>query len=241
MGNADSKITPEISAQTAERPFPTTLKVAIEKSMTKIVCLLSEPDSEPLYAVSLPQGFWGPMIFHDGPTDKHPVLAAVRDESKMANKFGVTLPASPKEAVESRQELVKWQTVSKKERYWFGLEVGHGAQRRLNRFEWRHSHGAEVRSLGGSKWGWKLVRLGADSGAEGLNTVEATEGNEALASDGGEIVAVWADATGLTLTRVGEFHLVGSGATGELGQSFSLMAVASCLCIWLTMMRVNTT
>jgi hypothetical protein len=240
MGNADSKITPEISAQTAERSFPTNLKVTYEKSISKIVCFLSEPDSEPSYTVSLPQGFWGPMIFHDGPSDKHPVLATVKDESKWGNKFGVSLPASSKEGVESRPELVKYEMVSKKERYWFGLEVGHGDQRRLDRFEWRHSHGTEVKSLGGSKWGWKLVRLGRNSGTEEHDTAEVTGGNEALASDGGEIVAVWADATGLTLTRVGEFQLLGSGATGELGQSFSLMALASCLCIWLTTMRVIT-
>lgn len=238
MGNSDSKI-PQLSAETAiERRLPTALTAVYEKHITKIICLLSESDArQASFTISLPYGWWGHMIFYDGPSDQHPVLVTTKDESKMGNKLSVMLPASPKEGVESRPELVKWQTLSGKERYWFGLEVGHGAQRHLQRFEWRHSHGAEVHNLGGSKWGWKLVRLGPQAGSDDGKA----SSTEALASDGGEIVAVWADAKGLSMTRIGEFRLMGSGATGELGQSFSLMALVSCMIIWQTTMRVAST
>ncbi|KAI5465050.1 hypothetical protein BGZ63DRAFT_379261 [Mariannaea sp. PMI_226] len=239
MGSANSKLqqTPHLSSSTAERGLPRTLHASYLKSMTKVTCLLSEPNSpEASYAVNLPYGFWGPMIFYDGPTDKDPIMMTVKDEGKWANKFSITLPESPDEGVRSRHEAVKWQTVSKKERYWFGLEVGHWPDRHLDRFEWRRSHGTEVQSVGGTKWGWKLVRLGQNAAQQA-----AAGREEGFSSDGGEIVAVWADAKGLTLTNIGEFQLRGSGATGELGQSFALMAVSSCLCIWLTMMRLSTT
>ena len=65
-------------------------------------------------------------------------------------------------------------------------------------------------------------------------------GSEESAED--EIVAVWAKTGCWTsLHDVGEFAFLGSGASGELGQRFAVMAVMTALCIWQKAMRDQAT
>ncbi|PKS08065.1 hypothetical protein jhhlp_006677 [Lomentospora prolificans] len=121
------------------------------------------------------------------------------------------------------------------------MDVGEGAGRRLERFEWRRSHGQEVKSVGQSSWGWKLVRLGA-GGAEADDQVnyddEGPLTRNGLTSDGKEVVAVWADSNSWkSISKVGELQFLSSGASGELGIRWSLMALMSCLCMWQKMMQ----
>ena len=59
---------------------------------------------------------------------------------------------------------------------------------------------------------------------------------------GDEVVAVWArTGTWTSLHDIGEFAFLGSGASGELGQRFSVMAVMTALCIWQKAMRDQAT
>jgi hypothetical protein len=53
-----------------------------------------------------------------------------------------------------------------------------------------------------------------------------------LTSDGKEVVAVWANPGTLSFSKLGHFEFRGSGAIGELGTLWSIMAVMSCMCIW---------
>jgi hypothetical protein len=99
----------------------------------------------------------------------------------------------------------------------FSIEVE--ASGRRERFEWRHSHGAEVDSLGGRGQGWKLVRL------------EASSAGGARTSDGREVVAAWANAS-MSLTKTLNFQFFNSGANGMLGERWAVMAVITALRIW---------
>ncbi|UNI23597.1 hypothetical protein JDV02_009407 [Purpureocillium takamizusanense] len=98
----------------------------------------------------------------------------------------------------------------------FSLLVAGG---RLERFEWRHSHGDEVRELsGGFNVGWKLVRL--DSAPVAPYQDRA---GKSYTSDGKEVVAVGAQPR--LFRRSPEFAFVGTGARGELGETFEIVAV----------------
>ncbi|CAM1507453.1 Fc.00g070940.m01.CDS01 [Cosmosporella sp. VM-42] len=232
MGASESKaagITPTISPDIARRGFPPRFLATYKKSWSKLAILLSEPDAaEPSHIIAVAHGSFGDMVLHNGPTGEHPPLANVKPTGKFGQDFIITLPG---EGGTSRQELLRWNAAIKKETYWFGMEVGEGANRRVERFEWRHSHGSEVKSLGRSKWGYKLVRLGGENVDPSSQAIEYGPDRGGFTSDGKEIVAVWADA-GMSVLKIGEFELRGSGATGEFGTAWSLMAVMSYMCIW---------
>ncbi|XXG98979.1 hypothetical protein Hte_005312 [Hypoxylon texense] len=108
-------------------------------------------------------------------------------------------------------------------------------------FEWRHSQGREVHSLNPDPraTGYKLVRgiAGPGSGRGGPYVggggPRATR-QEGESSDGKEIVAVWATVDGgcKKKKRPFAFRLLGSGATGELGDEFALAALVTALKIY---------
>ena len=88
----------------------------------------------------------------------------------------------------------------------FSIEVEATGQREA--FEWRHSRGSEVAALGASHSGWKLVRLGT-----------------------GEVVAAWANSS-MSITKQLQFHFLGSGANGILGERWAVMTVITALRMW---------
>lgn len=89
------------------------------------------------------------------------------------------------------------------------------------RFEWRNtSGGAEIKNLsGGYNWGWKLVRLDGPYSLPGGRS----EFPEGFTSDGKEIVAVAAHPK--LFKKNPEFMFLGSGARGEMGQEFEVVAL----------------
>ena len=90
----------------------------------------------------------------------------------------------------------------------FEVEVGVGGGRMVReRFEWRSSRGAEVKDVGGSHRGHKLVR-----------------------ANGGEVVATYAEWS-MSMTKQLGFQFVGSGAAGVLGERWAVMAVISALAL----------
>jgi hypothetical protein len=91
-----------------------------------------------------------------------------------------------------------------------------------------------------------LVRVGSGDGITGGGNFEtADDDGESLSggwtSDGKEVVAVWANAGVITLSKVGMLEFRGSGATGELGLAWSVMAAVSAMCIWQRSMQTNIT
>ncbi|KAM0433305.1 hypothetical protein ACHAPT_004181 [Fusarium lateritium] len=245
MGHADSKIpSPQMSLESAQRGVPPVLRATFKKSWTKIIVRLGEPDQDPVYCLSLPEGFYGKMIMHDGPDHDSPALGGAMPDGWRVD-FNIQLPAIPGTDVAQSLEILRHKT-KKHERYWFGMHVGEGPDRHLERFEWRRSHGSEVKSVGESKWGWKLVRVGRhnmdDPNDEAEASGEEPDRPDGFTSDGKEVVAVWADTkANLSMTKIGTFELRGSGLTGELGTQWALMALLSCMCQWQAMMMTTTT
>jgi hypothetical protein len=232
MGHTTSKPTPvHLPAFLATQPLPRRFAATHKASLTRITALLSDPDnpSGSSYAVSWPAGWYGSMTFHGGPTKDDEPLATAKYGGKWGCDFYITLPTLPGSPQEERTEILRYEGSLRSEKWWFAMQIGSGADARAERFEWRRSHGAAVKEVeGGSGWGWKLVRI--------MNKRDQV-GDD---GDGEEVVAVWADA-GLSLSRMGAFEYRGSGATGELGLLWSIMAVVTCMCVWQMRQQRNTT
>ncbi|KAJ4257391.1 hypothetical protein NW762_008511 [Fusarium torreyae] len=242
MGHSDSKIPPQMSPQSVQRGVPNVLRATYKKGFsTKVLVYLSEPEREPIYSISLPGGWYGKLLLHDGPSADSPILAGAETEGKWGSDYGILLPNIS--GFETSDKEILRRQGKMKERFWFGMQVGEGSNRHIERFEWRRSHGSEVKSVGDGKWGWKLVRLGHGSEEPSDdNPNDEPDRGDGFTSDGKEVVAVWADSGDWkSMSKIGTFQLVGSGAGNELGTQWKLMALMSCLCFWQKMMRDSTT
>ncbi|KAK4446232.1 hypothetical protein QBC34DRAFT_440971 [Podospora aff. communis PSN243] len=220
MGHTSSKPNPvHLPPSLTTHPLPRRFSATHKTSLTRITALLSDPDnpSGPSYAVSWPAGWYGNMILHGGPTKDDEPLATAKFGGKLGCDFYITLPSLPESAQQQeRTEILRYEGRLRSEKWWFAMQIGSSVER----FEWRRSHGDAVKEVeGGSGWGWKLVRV---------------------VGEGEEVVAVWADA-GLSLSRMGAFEYRGSGATGELGLLWGVMAVVTCMCVWQMRQQRNTT
>ena len=71
--------------------------------------------------------------------------------------------------------------------------------------------------------GRKLVRIGTQSD----EAESKKDGGKRLSSDGKEIVAVWAGKSGMSYDKIGKFEFVGRWATGEFGNTWTVMSVMS--------------
>ncbi|OAA37077.1 hypothetical protein BBO_07776 [Beauveria brongniartii RCEF 3172] len=125
--------------------------------------------------------------------------------------------------------------------------------RRRQDFEWRYSHGKEVRALDRWGQGWKLVHLESDDGGReggsggGGSSSSSSEGKTTTTtrrmerphgetSDGRPVVAVLADNSKWSRTKLARFHFVGAGATDEFGEAWALYVTMTALRIWEMMM-----
>jgi hypothetical protein len=239
MGHSDSKLAPQLTAKGAQKGLPPVIRITYQKGWKKLVCLahislyLGEPDSEPTHSISFPKGWYGDIILHNGPHTESTPLAISTKDGSCRTDYTISLPALPGTGFSGGEEILRHPT-GRKGRWWFGITIGEGADRHLERFEWRRSRGDEVKSIGQSKWGgYKLVRLGSSKEDEFSSDEDAADEREGFTRDGKEIVAVWAtSSTFKSFTGVGELHFRGTGATGELGTLWALMTVMSCMSIW---------
>ncbi|KAF4963433.1 hypothetical protein FZEAL_10934, partial [Fusarium zealandicum] len=235
MGHSDSKLAqaPQITTEGADKGIPRVIRALYENSWSQLICFsrislyLSEPDSEPSYSVSFPRGWYGDVVLHNGPDTESAPLARAEKDGSCRVDYSVSLPAMPDSNSGGSLEILRYPT-GKKGRWWFAMEVGQRPDRHVERFEWRRSRGSEVKSIGQSRRGWKLVRLGSSKYEEYSSDGEVADERDGFTSDGKEVVAVWASSkTFTTLSGVGELQFRGSGATGELGTLWALMTVMS--------------
>ncbi|KAH7251857.1 hypothetical protein BKA59DRAFT_473069 [Fusarium tricinctum] len=263
MGNSDSKLyNTQLSSEGIEKGIPTAIRISYQSSWKKYACFArvnleaGAPNAEPMYIISLPKGLYGDITLHSGTSNESPPLATSYRLKQYRDDYQITLPSFSGHGV--HQETLR-RPKGLKGRFWFGCLVGDGTEQRVERFEWRRSRGAEVRSVGQSSWGgYKLVRLGStdtthtkeedytsseeDLPEGGSSSSSSSNHSEGYTSDGKEIVAVWGNAScWKTMSGVGEFQFRGSGATGELGNMWALMAVMSCMSIWQKVQRDNAT
>jgi hypothetical protein len=252
---------PTYTSDQSSADFPLAIKATYNSSWSKILCSSSKtihlsptpsyPANHPqtTFKVSLPNGFYGSLILDDASKSTAP-LARASPEGRRG--YDVLLPGSIVAESLRRQ--------SRKNKWTFAIPVGGNGE--VEVFEWRRSRGSEIKQLGASWRGWKLVRMGS-SGRGQHDAAEYHEKDDeslpryssedekhgradsvhAIEENGeGEIVAVWAKSGCWTsLHDVGEFAFHGSGATGELGQRFAVMAVMTALCIWQKAMRDQAT
>lgn len=184
------------------------------------------------------------LALHAGPTaDQHPVLASAESSGWCRDRdFVVTVRARAAGGLDTvvRVERVKKGMLSAVFR--FEVEVGGGGgdgekdagwgAGGRETFEWRSSHGEDVKEVAeGSSYGWKLVRLGDGGGVSGM-AVAGPSGGHGVASDGREIVAVVAHNASWSMTKGFRFAFLGSGLTGVFGDAWELVTVASALKLW---------
>ncbi|KAH7151715.1 hypothetical protein B0J13DRAFT_619340 [Dactylonectria estremocensis] len=196
--------------------------------------VLGEHQNQPLYVFSWHSGLSGkpPVLLHSGPSESFPPLAAAEWRSFSAS-FQVELPPVPGSGARSAREDIVWSCPQGMGpgAYRFAVEIGPGAVREA--FEWRHSRGDAVNSLGGESNGYKLVRLargppgsgGATTG--GMNFV----GGGFVDSAGNEVVAAWVMSRG-SITKAAKFQFMGTGLTGLLGERWAIMAVVTFLALF---------
>ncbi|GAB7329858.1 hypothetical protein MBLNU13_g01573t1 [Cladosporium sp. NU13] len=252
---------PSYTSDPTSPNIPTALKASYNSSWSKLLCSSSKTihlspspsypanHSQETLKVSLPGGFYGSLILDYASKSAAP-LARASPEGRRG--YDIILPGSIVAEGLRRQ--------SRKNKWTFALPVGIDGE--METFEWRRSRGSEIKQLGASWRGWKLVRMGRSSRGqfdaaqyhekddeslpryssedEKHERADSAHGIEVGGED--EIVAVWAKTGCWTsLHDVGEFAFLGSGASGELGQRFSVMAIMTALCIWQKAMRDQAT
>lgn len=244
---------PEYAIDTSTPQIPLAIKATYKSSWSKLLCSggktihltpseSSTTGDQTSYQISLPGGYSGSLILNYSTNSTTPLARAIPEGRR---GYAILLPGS------SVAEDLRRQ--SRKNIWWFALPVGPNGE--MERFEWRRSRGDEVKKLGGSWRGWKLVRT-RNVGSDHLKPIDskdvdhvslpgyssdeeqAKSQNGDVAGDGSEIVAVWAKkGTWTSLHDLGELAFLNSGATGELGQRWAVMALMSSLSIWQKAMR----
>jgi len=212
--------------------FPSTFNFYCETSFKRCPFYIGEDKSKKLYAVSLHSGFRSKpdLVLHNGPQNEHQPLATVKNNGMFSRHATVNItPSSPSSGLANVQEDLRFH-MGMTTTCTFSIPIEHGGKTYAEKFEWRSSHGGEVKALSGWPLGLKLVRLDRE-------TVEESGGKRkdrdiGASSDGKEVVAVWAFQAKPSLHKIGKFRFLGSGATGELGECFAIMAVISVLRLW---------
>ncbi|KAJ5256597.1 hypothetical protein N7478_012701 [Penicillium angulare] len=174
------------------------------------------------------------IVLHDGPTDKDAILATLK-----ADKWGRTRPATVNLLVcpsssytEPIEELlIPASTSHHKTSTWsFEMPVARKGDIR-ERFEWRSSHGNEIKELAtGHSYGWKLVRIAGPNASVGGSRKDRGLG---FTSDGLEIVAIVAHNASWSMTKGLRFAFMGAGLTGTLGEAWEIMTLISAMQLYI--------
>lgn len=215
----------QIPDHVARIGFPHTLHLAWKKSWSKLVVIVStHKGSQPLYAASMPVGFPGPTVLYPGEDIEGPPMCYVE---RKHNDFTIQLPGVPIYGIMPSQAAMKCENPYTTIRYTFTMPVGNGPHQHFETFEWRHSSRDEVKSLGLSGTGWKLVRTTP-------NTTPQNGHGSGFSSDGKEVVAIFAPAKSLSMsmTDIGGFQYFGSGTSPEMGYHWALMALLSAITLF---------
>ncbi|KAI0453337.1 hypothetical protein F5B21DRAFT_479666 [Xylaria acuta] len=213
--------------------FPPTLNAYLKMAFTKTFHL-GEKKEAPSFAVRMHSGFTKnpELVLYNGPSEKDPILATATHESVWKSTTTLlTVPAREGVLHDDESQGVKmhchWSLKHKS--YTFRADVGVGKETRREEFEWRSSHGNEVRELDGYKWGWKLVRLSSEPLGSGGGRATRASGST---SDGLEVVAVWAHNNSMSMSKAFKFQFMGSALNGMLGERGAALALISALRIW---------
>lgn len=190
---------------------------------------------EKLYAVSTPATVFNnkpTIVLHDGPTNKHPVMATAQgDKWGRSRPVAITLPPRPGS---QHQDSIVEQVVPGGSLKHFSpshmFEISVGPKGTTpEKFEWRKSHGNEIKELVGFSYGWKLVWL---TGPVKSVAGSRKERDRGYTSDGLEIVALIAHNASWSMTKGFRFAFMGAGLTGIMGENWEIVVVTSALQLW---------
>lgn len=177
--------------------------------------------SQPIMGASLPQSLPGPMSL-EGKVYSLPLAQAAPERGRGPRSYSVTLlGSSVGGGLQQRQSKSKWS---------FALPIC--ADGETVTFEWRRSRGSEVKRLGASSRGWKLVRTGSVCCSQYDTMQDRDHHCPGTKNDREEhVVAVWAKKSNWTGLDFGTFALIGRVGENELSHRLAIMAVVSALCI----------
>lgn len=199
---------PKSAQQHPSVPLPLAFNVYCDKSRFTYYHFYIGPEKKNqlnLFEVRYKKGVHTTVALHENFSADSPTLGSTMIQYSSCYSVDINLPADPTSGHGAVNERMSGHHSWGHSKYTFSLPLAEdGSTDQLpERFEWRHSDCPEVKQLGGRGKGWKLIRLSGE--AE-------------------EIVAVWSvDLCSWKLS--GEFQFLGSGATGELGRVWALMAV----------------
>lgn len=223
----------DVRPATHKWEFPPAFNVYLRDNSSGLH-LLGQHRDEPIYAVWTHMGLTGKnshVVLHNGPTNMHPMIASAETTGHHAV---IRLPPLPGVDAENTREVLGNRSTLFSQSWEFAIEVGDPSgpdAPHRERFEWRSSHGEELRQLDHNthSHGWKLVRLDKPAAVPAGRHGERAAG---VTSDGLEVVAISAENQSFSTSKALRFAFLGSGATGELGDRFALMTVMSALWIW---------
>ena len=213
--------------------FPVALNAYFQRKLSRTI-YLGPSRSERLFAVETHSGgFTGKkptIILRDGPGDTDPILATAGFENKRQTKYYITLPGRPGPDGASDTTIIMNSATLTSSKHGLSIPVGEKGQ--VEQFEWRSSHGDEIKTLAGSSWGYKLARLeGPNTKASGSSSSSSSAAAREVGftSDGHEVVAVFAPNGSASLTKAVRFCFMGSGMTGTMGEAWEIVALTSAL------------
>lgn len=217
------QVPPQYASSAGGRNILFPEKLVYDTAWVSSTSYLGPSKEEPLYAVVTPNRMFGCFnrggITLNSTTDKEsaPIASVKLEKGSKYRRSLITVAPRPGAADEKQEMVIRMHGCSSSRQE---FEVPLGAGLPTERFEWRSSRGDEVKELsGGFNFGWKLVRLDGPPIVPG--TVDTSNGG--YSSDGKEIVAVGIQAR--LLKRNPEFQFLGTGATGQLGETFEIVAI----------------
>ncbi|KAI1825034.1 hypothetical protein F4861DRAFT_220879 [Xylaria intraflava] len=213
--------------------FPPTLNAYWQWKFTKTF-YLGENKEEQRFAARMHTGFTKnrELELYDGLDDKGPLLATANHASMWNTRTTLlTIPAREGVGHDTESQRVELRTYYRGVHLFFTMiaNVGPGKETRREEFEWRSSHGSEVKEVDGYKWGWKLVRILSEPVSGGGSRDTRAPGST---SDGHEVIAAWAFNNSMSMTKWFKFRLMGSALDGTLGDRGATLALISALRIF---------
>ncbi|KAJ5824751.1 hypothetical protein N7447_007091 [Penicillium robsamsonii] len=226
----------ESSSTSATTKFPPFLNGYFQWKLTSTFHL-GPTAEEKLFAASTPATILNnkpSFVLHDGPTNKHPVMATARgDKWGRSRPIAITLP--PRPGSQHKHDIVEQVVPGGSLKHIspsYAFEICVGPKGTTpEKFEWRKSQGNEIKELAGLSYGWKLVRLTPPvNRSVGGSRKERDHGHT---SDGLEVVAIIAHNASWSMTKGFRFAFLGSGLTGTMGENWEIVVVTSAVQMWL--------
>ncbi|KAL4892378.1 hypothetical protein BDV59DRAFT_180591 [Aspergillus ambiguus] len=221
------------TVQPATTKVPPALNGYWQWKLTRTV-LLGPSAEEMLFAVSTHTHMFRSrqsIVLHDGPSDKHTNLATLEsDITGRKRPCVITIPQHP--GRESQGPVVVEFNGNPDRRYHkepsfsFSCVVGRGKGATKEEFEWRRSHGKEIKELDIYSFGWKLVRMSRASSEERGNP---SQSRPEPAGRTREVVAIMAHNSSMSMTKAFRFAFWGSGLLGTMGHDWEVIVLISAI------------